>query len=160
MDHGSMPRTPREREQRMSEVANAVPPQTEPQGTNARTQEGAQGRVAELRVSGHLMTLDTGIFCVFQSPGSAAPDAATGLPGVRISLPPGPASRPEAVAISTFRPDGWMDGAALVRVSQGPAQVLVTIYQSPRTGSEGAPRLQVTRLSGDPAGAPAPGPAV
>ena len=32
----------------------------------------AQNRVAELKVSGHLMTLDTGVFCVFQAPGSPA----------------------------------------------------------------------------------------
>jgi hypothetical protein len=138
----------------MSEAATAVPPQVEPPGADPRAPETAQGRVAELRVSGHLMTLDTGVFCVFLTPGSAPVDRATGLPGVRISLPPGPAGRPEAVSISTFRPDGWMESAALVRVSQGPAQVLVTIYQSPRQSPEGAPRLQVTKLSGDAATPP------
>ena len=133
----------------MPDAADAVAAQPNPQAANPRPQEGTQNRVSELRVSGHLMTLDTGVFCVFQAPGSPAADPESGLPGVRISLPPGSASRPEAVSISTFRPDGWMDGAALVRVAQGPAQVLVTIYQSPRQGAEGAPRLQVTRLSGE-----------
>src|SRR5471030_1595407 len=52
-------------------------------------------RVAELQVSAHLMTLETGLFCVFQTPGSAPPDAATGLPGVRITPAPGIAGRPE-----------------------------------------------------------------
>ncbi len=94
------------------------------------------------------MTLDTGLFCVFQAPGSPPADSAIGLPGVRISLPPGPAGRPDAISISTFRQDGWLNGtAALVRVAEGPAQVLVTIYQAPRQGPETAPRLQVLRLS-------------
>jgi Clostridial hydrophobic W len=104
------------------------------------------------------MTLDAGLFCVFQAPGSPPPDAITGLPGVRITLPPGLSGRPEAVTISTFRQDGWLDGtAALVRVADAPAQVLVTIYQSPRQGPDTAPRLQVLRLSGGaPASAAAP----
>jgi hypothetical protein len=56
------------------------------------------------------------------------------------------------VSISTFREDGWLDNtAALVRVSDGPAQVLVTIYQAAGQPSEHAPRLQVLRLAGDPA---------
>lgn len=151
----------------MSESASTVAPQADAPNAPPRPQEGAQNRVAELRVSGHLMTLDTGVFCVFLSPGSAVPDRATGLPGVRLSLPPGTSSRPEAVTIATFRPDGWMEGAALVRVTQGPAQVMVTIYQSPRAAAETAPRLQVTKLSGDitavapaaPAAAAAPAPA-
>jgi hypothetical protein len=60
--------------------------------------------------------------------------------------------RPEAVSISTFRDDGWLDNtAALVRVTDGPAQVLVTIYQAAGQPAESAPRLQVLRLAGDPA---------
>jgi hypothetical protein len=95
------------------------------------------------------MTLDSGLFCVFQAPGSPSPDGVTGLPGVRITMPPGASGRPEAVSISTFREDGWLNGtAALVRVANGPAQILVTIYQSPRQGPESAPRLQVLRLNG------------
>lgn len=138
----------------MPEAAHAVAPQAAPQGANPAAQEGAQNRVAELRVSGHLMTLDTGVFCVFTAPGSPPPDRATGLPGVRLSLPPGPAGRPEVVTISTFRSDGWVDGAALVRVVQGPAQVMVTIYQAPQA-TEGAPRLQVTKLTGEAPGSAA-----
>lgn len=155
----------------MSDVASPVMPLTDAKPDDAPRPAGAsqtdkapaarpgpqgspqtpQGQIAELRVSGHLMTLDTGLFCVFQAPGGPLPDAATGLPGVRISLPPGPAGRPEAVSISTFRQDGWLSGAAaLVRVTDGPGQVLVTVYQSSRQGAEAAPRLQVLRLSGDP----------
>jgi hypothetical protein len=62
------------------------------------------------------------------------------------------AGRPEAVSISTFREDGWLDNtAALVRVTDGPAQVLVTIYQAAGQPMDSAPRLQVLRLAGDPA---------
>src|ERR1700678_159961 len=118
-----------------------------------------QKLITELKVSGHLMTLDTGLFCIVQVP-SRASDPATGLPGVRVSMPPGQASRPETVSISTFRPDGWLYGAgdaALVRVLHGPAQVLVTIYQS-STAKDGAPNLQVLRLL-EPAPAVAGAPA-
>ena len=105
--------------------------------------------VTELKVSGNLMTLDSGLFCIFNAPGSALPDAGTGLPGVRVSLPTGPAFRPDAVTITGFRNDGWLggwDGAALVRVTAGPAQILVTIYQAPNSQAD-APRLQILRLA-------------
>ncbi len=105
-------------------------------------------RVAELQVTAHLMTLEAGLFCVFQTPGGPPPDPVTSLPGVRITLAPGAAGRPEAVNVSTFRGDGWLDGtAALVRVASGSAQILVTIYQD--KGQDAAPRLQVLRLSGE-----------
>ncbi len=104
--------------------------------------------MTELKVSGHLMTLEAGLYCVIQSP-SRAGDAGTGLPGVRLSLPPGPHGRPEAVMIRGFRDDGWLHGAgdaALLRVSGGVAQVLVTIYQAPDADAATAPSLQVVRL--------------
>jgi len=109
---------------------------------------GAASRINELQVSAHLMTLETGLFCVFQTPGSQQPDPVTALPGVRITSAPGIAGRPEAVNVSTFREDGWLNGtAALVRVTDGSAQILVTIYQL--RGMDAAPRLQVLRLSGE-----------
>ncbi len=122
----------------------------------------AQKIVAELKVSANLMTLDAGLFCIFNAPGSALPDAGTGLPGVRVTLPPGPAFRPEAITITSFRDDGWLggwNGAALVRITRGPAQILVTIYQAPNSTAD-APKLQILRLaeaSGlPPVGAQAP----
>jgi len=124
--------------------------------------------VVELKVSGHLMTFDAGIYCIFNPPGSPAPEPATGLPGVRVSLPPGQASHPEVVTISTFREDGWLggwNGAALVRVARGPAQLLVTIYQLPNHSGD-APKLQILRLleghqlPGQAARAPVRAPAV
>jgi len=105
--------------------------------------------VDELRVPANLMTLDAGLFCIVCTP-SRAGNAQTGLPGVRISLPPGGASRPEAVTISTFRTDGWLGpfgDAALVRVAGGPAHVLVTVYQAPDAPDGGAPNIQVLRLA-------------
>jgi hypothetical protein len=135
--------------QTMADEAPAVPASPEPVSA---PQAQSAGRVTELRVSANLMTLETGVYCVFPAPGSRSPDPATGLPGVRITRCPGMAGRPEAVSISTFREDGWLDNtAALVRVSDGPAQVLVTIYQAAGQPAESAPRLQVLRLAGDPA---------
>lgn len=110
-----------------------------------------QNRVVDLKVSGHLMTLDQGLFCVFHVP-SQEPPSPRGLPGVRLTQPP---LVNGAVTISTFDDTGWLGGqnnAALIRVTQGPAQVLVTIYQEAGSPHE-APRLQVVRLS-DAAGAP------
>lgn len=140
----------------MSEAATATPKDNAPP---AGAEATAAGRVSELRVAGHLMTLETGLFCVFPVPGSPTPDPVTGLPGVRISLAPGLGARSDSVSISSFREDGWLEGtAALVRVTDGPAQILVTVYQNPRQSPDSAPRLQVMRLSGDP-GEPAAAPA-
>ncbi len=135
----------------MSEVTSAVrtPVKAEQPKQPPASSADPSRRIAELQVSAHLMALEAGLFCVFQTPGSAPPDPATGLPGVRITPAPGLAGRPEAVSVSTFREDGWLNGtAALVRVTDGSAQILVTIYQ--HKGMDAAPRLQVLRLSGEP----------
>jgi hypothetical protein len=111
--------------------------------------------VAELRVTGHLMTLEPGMFCIIHNSARVA-NGATGLPGVRVSLPPGPIGQPDAVRISSFRDDGWLDGhgdAALVRITGAAAQILVTIYQMPGL-QDAAPNLQVLRLA--EAAAPTP----
>jgi hypothetical protein len=117
--------------------------------------------VRELRATAHLMLLDPGVFCVFNLPGSAQPDPSTGLPGVRLSPAPAPGEFPGKVTLSGFNRDGWLSGnedATLVRVTGGPAQVLVTVYQSAERAGE-APKLQVIRLT-EPArptpSAPAP----
>jgi hypothetical protein len=114
------------------------------------------GVVQELKVTGHLMTLDSGLFCIVNE---ANPQAAAsgGLPGVRVSPPPMSGS---AVEIIGFRPDGWLAAhgdAALVRVAEGGAQVLVTVYQAPGM-AEAAPRLQVMRVGNGAAPAPHPVP--
>ncbi len=145
-----------------ADAVQTMTDETEAQGAakSSAPTASAAGRITELRVSANLMALETGIYCVFPAPGSRSPDPASGLPGVRITRCPGMAGRPEAVSISTFRDDGWLDNtAALVRVTDGPAQVLVTIYQDIGQPGESAPRLQVLRLAGDPAVAGADAPA-
>jgi hypothetical protein len=104
--------------------------------------------VEELKVSGHLMTLDAGLYCIIasRSPTAGGP---SGLPAVRITPSPGPIGRPEAVSVRTFREDGLLAGtgdAALVRVLDGTAQILVTVYQA-QGAKDAAPNLQVMRLS-------------
>ncbi len=113
-------------------------------------------RVQELRASAHLMTLETGTFCLVN--GSAKP-ADGMITGVRVSVtdPTDP-----NVTVASFRPDGWITGggdSALIRVLAGPAQILVTIYQPIGGAVENAPKLRVLRLSepapeGSPAAAP------
>jgi len=114
----------------------------------AKGRQAAVGnRVNELRVSGNLMRLETGLYCIVNKPVPHA-DARTGLPGVRLSPAPGIDSRPEMVEITTFRADGWLSGfgdAALVRVQQGPVHVMVTVYQAPNH-PETAPNIQVVKL--------------
>ncbi|MDX5930783.1 hypothetical protein [Acidiphilium acidophilum] len=127
----------------------AMPPVPEPA---AALQAGS---IQELKVSAHLMTLDTGLFCIVNEANAGA-TADQGLPGVRVSPPPVGGG---GVEITGFRPDGWLDGlgdAALVRVTKGPAQVLVTVYQIAGR-ADASPRLQVMRLANGVA-APAPAP--
>ena len=120
-------------------------------------ERGAQNgpsHINELKVSGHTMTLEPGLYCVFNAPGGPVQAADSGLPGVRITPAPGRAA--SLVTVAGFQGDGWIgsDSAALVRVSSQAAEVLVTVYQaSDSTGA--APQLQVVRLSGEAAaGAP------
>ncbi len=114
---------------------------TEPPASN---QTAATNMIQELKVSGHLMALPAGLFCIMNEP---APGSAQhgGMPGVRISPPP---MNGQNVEIISFRPDGWLSGmgdAALVRVIRGPAQIMVTVYQSPNQ-PDSAPKLQVRQL--------------
>ena len=103
----------------------------------------ADSRVQELRASAHLMTLDAGTFCLVN--GSTKP-ADGMISGVRVSATD-PADT--NIAITALRPDGWLGGggdSALIRVHEGPAQILITIYQ-PAGTTDGAPKLRVLRLS-------------
>ena len=134
----------------MSQAAPAELIKTQPQAADQAAKEPTrtQTPVTELRVSAHLMRLDSGLFCVFPAPGSPPPDPVSGLPGIWITPDPGSAGRPDAVSIRTFRDDGWLNGtAALVQVTDGSAQILVTIYQTTSQMQQAAPRLQVLRLS-------------
>jgi hypothetical protein len=102
--------------------------------------------VQELKVTGHMMALPTGLFCIVNEPHPTSMQNG-GLPGVRISPPP---SNAQNVEITGFRADGWLSAegdATLVRVRKGPAHVLVTIYQLPNQ-PDAAPKLQVRQLLG------------
>jgi hypothetical protein len=104
----------------------------------------ADNRVQELRASAHLMTLETGTFCLVNGSGKSADGV---MSGVRVSVTD--PSDPN-VTVASFRPDGWLTGggdSALIRVLAGPAQVLVTIYQPAGGAVENAPKLRVLRLS-------------
>jgi hypothetical protein len=120
----------------------------------ANTAPLALDMVQPLKVSGHLMSLPAGLFCIVNEPGPGK----NGLPGIRISPPPqGNAD----IEIAGFRPDGWLAAngdAALVRISRGPAQILVTIYQSPNE-PDAAPKMQVRQLIGGVEARPAQAPA-
>jgi len=140
----------------MAEAAVAIAPTGQRVAADLKAPAGAPNRspdeqVTELRVTAHLMTLDRGLFCLMRQPTGAPDPSGSGLPGVRISRPPGDNS--EAVSISTFRADGWLgsgDGAALIRVNSRRAQILVTIYQTPGSRPDSAPRIQVLRLTSEP----------
>ena len=96
----------------MSEAAGAVidRPDAQSDVKPDAPADATNNRVAELKVSGHLMTLDAGLFCVLQAPGSPAPDTDPGCPECACHCRRDCAGRPDAVSISTFRQDGWMDG--------------------------------------------------
>jgi hypothetical protein len=157
----------------MAAPKTTFPTKTAPEATEVAhvgpaAQAGGQGAtVQDLKVTGYLMTLPPGLFCVVNEP---FPGAARmgGLPGVRLSPPPGDTDN---VELSGFRADGWLTGegdAALVRIKNRPTPILVTIYQAANL-ADASPRLQVRQLLGDaaqpeaaaaaPAGtAPAPAP--
>ena len=118
-----------------------------------------------LGVSTRVIRLDPGLFSLALMPNPA--DRGTGLPAVRVSPPPGPPGRREAVTISTLRGDGWMtvhDEPTLLRVPPPGAEILVTLYWSTADGGASPPALKLVRLNPDApiqgaplAGPPAPG---
>jgi len=102
---------------------------------------------AGLSVSSQLITLDAGLFSLSLIAGPH--DERSGLPAVRVCLPPGPPGQKEAAVISTLRGDGWLtahDEPTLIRVAPGGAHLLATIYAAPAPGAVSVPRLQVLRL--------------
>ncbi|NVN43967.1 hypothetical protein HW537_08605 [Asaia siamensis] len=117
------------------------------------TNSPGQDQVVQLKVHGSLMTFDAGLYCVFLPPENAA-HCVNGYPAVTVTQAPNmPAG---VVSITTIDDDGVISashgagaGAALVRVSRGPAQILVTTYQAPDSTLP-APGIQVARLSGEP----------
>jgi hypothetical protein len=116
--------------------------------TASMSDNSGQKQIAGLTVSSQMMTLDAGLFSL--SLIAASHDERSGLPAVRVSLPPGLAGRKETASISTFRGDGWLtadDEPTLIRVASGGAQVMATIYAAPAPGEAYVPRLQLLRLN-------------
>ncbi len=110
--------------------------------------------INELKVTGHLMTLPVGLFCIQNEPHAAAAQR-NGMPGVRLSPPPQGAQNVEIIG---FRADGWLAAqgdAALVRISNAASPLLVTIYQYANQ-PDSAPKLEVRQLNTTIAGPPAP----
>jgi len=111
-----------------------------------------------LSVTSRVIHLDPGWFSLSMLPGPA--DRGTGLPGVRVCLPPGPAGRREAVIINAARGDGWMtlaDDPILMRVAAGGAEVLVTQYWSAADPGAAPPQLKLERLNPESSGGIASG---
>src|ERR1700722_6158236 len=114
---------------------------------------GDQSQSSGLGVSSRLVRLDAGLFGLSLMPGPS--ERGTGLPAVRVSLPPGPPGRREAVSINTFRGDGWLtanDEPTLVRVLAGGAEVLVTLYWSAPDAAGPPPAMKLVRLNPEAAG--------
>ncbi len=125
-------------------MPKAVQPPTQVTAEPPAAAAAPAGTIQELKVSAHMMSLPSGLFSITHE-GSPAALANNGLPGVRISAPPGV---PNAVEIVGFRTDGWLSAegdAALVRVRKGPVQLLVTIYQLAGQ-PDLAPKLEVRQL--------------
>ncbi len=119
----------------------------------------AQPSVRELKVSSHLMSMEPGLYCVFQTPGTTVNDG-SGLPAARLSLPPDGSTEHTPLEFAGFRDDGWVgefNDALLVRVRR-PCSMLVTIYHGAGADAR-APNLQVVRLA-QPVAPPAPAKAV
>ncbi len=123
--------------------------------------KSVESQVSELKVSGHTMALEPGLYCVFSAPDGPVADPTTGLPVVRIS--PAPLPGLGQIEVVGLDPQGWIgaDAATLVRVSRSRSNLLVTVYQASGSATE-APQIQVVRISGavPDAVAPAPKPRV
>jgi hypothetical protein len=107
----------------------------------------AQSPITELKVSGHTMALDPGVYCIFNAPGSTPPAPGTGLPTARVS--PAPGVSDGHVDVMSLDSQGWIgpSTATLVRISGARSTVLVTVYQAADTKAD-APQIQVVRVSG------------
>jgi hypothetical protein len=117
-------------------------PVTEPGSDGPKATGPDQG----LSVANRLIRLTPGRFSLSLESGPHA----DGRQGARVSLPPGPADRPEFVSVNPFRADGWLtaDGEpTLIRVADRDAEVLVTLYWPATDGAAAGPMLRLTRLN-------------
>jgi hypothetical protein len=108
----------------------------------------ATPQISDTGVSTRWLRLEPGLYSLALTPGP--PDIGTGLPAVRVCLPPGPPGRRETVSISTIRGDGWMtvnDEPTLLRVPTGGAEVLVTMYWSAADARGAPPALKLMQIN-------------
>jgi hypothetical protein len=135
---------------------------TRPQATYPRAPSlHAASQIGDPNVSTRWLRLEPGLFSLAVMPGG--PDLGTGLPAVRVTLPPGPPGRREAVTISTIRGDGWLtanDEPTLLRVQPGGAEILVTLYWSAVDPAAALPALKLMRVNAEGTGAPSAVPTV
>jgi hypothetical protein len=135
-------------------VTPVPPPPPKPAAAQTQAAPKAADMIQELKVTGHMMALPVGLFCIINETNHLT-GRSGGMPGVRISPPPMGSANVEIVG---FRADGWLSAegdATLVRISNAPSQVLVTMYQLPDQ-PDSAPKLQVRQLLADAPAAPVP----
>jgi hypothetical protein len=105
------------------------------------------GPLSALVVSGHLLTLEAGLYSIFVTEVTPLEAEDRVPPSVYLSLPPGAGTD---ASIMTLPEGGWLkqpgDGA-MVRIAVQRADILVTIYRPDRPGSQ-PPKLHVQRLDG------------
>jgi len=97
-----------------------------------------------LSLATRLIRFESGLFSLSVAPGPSGYES--GLPAVRVSLPPGPNGWPRSAAVNTIRDDGWLtaeDEPALIQVAPGGAEILATLYWA---ATEPPPVLRLTRL--------------
>lgn len=120
---------------------------------------GPGHEVPEFHVLTRVLRLEPGLFSLsLTRPGGQA----SAFAGARVCAPPGPAGRPETVAFSMFRSDGWLtaqDEPMIIRVAAGGALVLLTIYWPASDGPGAAPALKLTPYKAE-GSEPVPTPAV
>ena len=100
--------------------------------------------IAEVPLSAHSITLETGTYCVFVTAVSVG-IATRDLPALQISTAPGSNS----VALGTLPGDGWLRSvgdAVLIRVVNQKSRLLLTSYDEARVEGAKPPQIQVQRL--------------
>jgi hypothetical protein len=110
---------------------------------NFSTENDPGAQVSDLHVKAHLMTLNVGLFCIYQS-FSQSVDPHSGLPAVRID-PAFDGTSTTGVTITMIPASDQHGTAALVKITKPEARIVITVYQ--QRGREEVPQLQVLRLS-------------
>lgn len=105
--------------------------------------------VGELKVHAHVITLGTGIYCIFLAKDQEF-SFSKNLPAIKISGVPGGPDIQGNVSFSAFDKEGWLSEdspAVLIKVKKGPAQILVSFYDDVHSEMP-LPRLQILQVGG------------